>query len=251
MNNQTQEVLKTMAYVNGKNVAYELPSTYLTPILELVDSYGNVDDVTYKLYKPTVISDKSGGNNRVIAYPRLVIEAPLNIADNEKQMKLAFMYALDKAEPIFKSAIGTELFSCTNLTLIGNESVSSGMSYEIVLQDLTKQLSLARKHYDDFERFREDNEKLILREEQVRELLGKCILFNLRNGDKILSDYIVEGFNNVINNELSSYYQSSNYNKWQLFNATTQEITNKIKTNKYFDRITPTYKLYKLFNTVQ
>ena len=103
-----------------------------------------------------------------------------------------------------------------------------------------------------FEEFREKNEKIILSEAQVRELLGKYILHNLKRNDKSLKDYIEEGFNSVLNVEESVYYQSSDYNKWQLFNATTQAITNKAKaaSTKYFDRISPTSKLYDLFNEV-
>lgn len=249
MNNQTQQVLKTMAYVNKSNVAFELPSTYLTPILDLIDEYGNVDEVTYKLYKPTTVSDST---NRVIAYPRVIIEAPLNIKDNEKQMKMAFLYALDGKETLFTSALGTELFSCTNLTLVGNDSVSRSSSYITVQKDLVNQLANAKKYYELFEEFREKNEKIILSEAQVRELLGKYILHNLKRNDKSLKDYIEEGFNSVLNVEESVYYQSSDYNKWQLFNATTQAITNKAKaaSTKYFDRISPTSKLYDLFNEV-
>ncbi len=252
MNIQTQEVLKTMAYVNNKNFAYELPSTYLNPILELIDKYGRVDDVTFKLHKPTVISNNT--TDRIVAYPRLVLEAPLNIRDNEKQMIVAFLYALDNSKnPLFMSAIGTEIFSCTNLTLVGDTSVAKSNTYDKALLSITEQLANAKMYQEQFELFRYEAEKTILSVEAVKEFLGDLILCNLRNKEKALNDYITEGFDEVLNETESVYYQSADYNKWNLFNSTTQAITNKAKAfnTRYFDRLSPTRKLYDLFNTVK
>ena len=120
------------------------------------------------------------------------------------------------------SAIGTEIFSCTNLTLVGDTSVAKSNTYDKALLSITEQLANAKMYQEQFELFRDEAEKTILSVEAVKEFLGDLILCNLRNKEKALNDYITEGFDEVLNEAESVYYQSADYNKWNLFNSTTQ-----------------------------
>ena len=238
MNNNLETFLNSMNYVVN-NVPQIAPQTYLEPIFNELGSNMDFNACTVKLSHAVSIGENYETKT---SYGRAAIEIPLfTNRDDYKLMKLGIVIAVDKKEPIYKVAIGNEIFACTNLTLTGD-------CIEVT-NDSTSLKTLIKKHIDNvnmyndlFYEFKHNNSNIILNEAQINEYLGRLIIKAPNN----LSEYLIKGFTNAVKNPNSVYYKETENNKYNLFNAVTQEITNKYNKGTS-ERITATYEICDLF----
>lgn len=238
MNNNLEIFLNSMQYVvnNEPQIA---PKTYLEPILSELGGNMDLNTCTVKLSHAVSVGE---GYEKKTSYGRSAIEIPLlSNRDDYKLMKLGIVIATDKKDLMYKVAIGNEIFACTNLTLNGD-------CVEIT-NDSANLLTLVKKHIDNvnmyndlFYEFKNNNSNIIFNEAQINEYLGRLIIKAPVN----LSEYLIKGFSNAVKNPNSVYYKESENNKYDLFNAVTQEITNKFNKGNS-ERITATYEICDLF----
>lgn len=240
MNNTLETLLNSVQYVVGE-IPQVTPSKYLNPIIDMLGNKANLDASVVKLAKPVSIGRD---NEKETSYGRIAIEIPL--LDNRTDyanMKLGLVVAVDKKEPIYKVAIGNELFACTNLMLVGDSVLTTNNISELISMT-EKHLQNTNMFNDLFYEFKNKYEKISMSIEEVEKYCGRLII----NSDDKLRNTIANGFYNVINSPTSPYYQEQTFNPYNLFNSTTQEITNSF-TKGSSERISNTYNLYNAFTT--
>lgn len=238
MNNNLEIFLNSMRYV-VKDEPQIAPQTYLEPIFSELGDNMDLNACTVKLSHAVSVGENYETKT---SYGRAAIEIPLlSNRDKYKLMKLGIVIAVDKPDPIYKVAIGHEIFSCTNLTLTGDciEVTNDSANLATLIK---KYMDNVNMYNDLFYEFKHNNSNVILNEAQINEYLGRLIIKAPIN----LTEYLIKGFSNAVKNPTSVYYKESENNKYDLFNAVTQEITNKFNKGNS-ERVTATYEMYDLF----
>ena len=239
-----EDIMSSKVYVKpNSNISFGTPKEYLEPYMELFKQ--EVPQFRVKVSDPVINAEDTGARN--IAYPRAMIEADLGEMIPGFKSVVGMVYALDLQKPVIKIYSGYNVSSCINLTIFNADK----MFQQEILGDYKRVFTKAEEFIQNKEAelidFKETLTKLqttFLTEIQLNQLIGKMV----RESSKLrLGTTPVLQATKLLDDNGSNYYVRPDgkftCNKFNVYNAVTQSITN---SNDIVDRATKTIQVANL-----
>lgn len=239
------EVLASKVYVKpNSSISFGTPKQYLEPFIEPIIKAGHTD-FRAKVAEPVVNANESGEMN--IAYPRVLVETDLGEMIPGFRSVIGLLYALDLQKPVIKVYSGYNVQSCMNLTIFDADKLFQQellANPEKVYEKSTEFFISKEGELVEFKKTLSKLQTSFLTESELNQLIGKMI----REGSKLrLGTTPIVQAAKMLDDNSSQYYVrlqgKFECNKFQVYNAVTQAITN---SSDIVDRAQKTIQLSNL-----
>jgi len=237
-----EQALDSKVYVKNDSVVYKSPRHYFEPFLEKVEPLAE----SWRVRTSGAISNAEEDGEKNTAYGRIAIEAKLpQFSSSISGGTIGMVYALDTQKPIVKAFAGQNVSLCMNLCIFGaddyiQQDLLAGL--DRIYAEVTKMSERAEKTLGEFMAVYEQMNDRMLTVPEIEETFGRLI--RLSKPNKFNTGLIINAANMVFNESSRYAISGDTMSQWQLYNAVTDGITNKVDI---FDQPTKTVILNKIF----
>lgn len=222
-----EELYATKGYVKG-NISYGTPEQLVG---EMIADLNKISpDIEIRVDREEANQNKDETKN--ISYGRVLIEMkPQNLPNGLMIPKIGLLYALDTSKPIMKVYTGAKVTACTNLAIFQSDSIFEMdmlvRDYQVRMKDKVKMYceNIEKTYGKIIEKGHQLNNRKITKKE-FTDITGKIamMVFEKKNVGVQTFNYAME----AMCNSSSKYYVGEETTGWNIYNALTQHVTDKI-----------------------